>query len=299
MELVEKLGEALGAEKTIETAVSWVVLTGKSAFKLKKRIKIEGLLDYSTLEKRRECVRDELKLNRELCPELYEGVVEVGDFVEDGEGELALKMKRVPDNSLLSDALARGEVTERVARELARLVADFHGKARIDREHGGLENVKKLWEDHREAMASFGYDHETIYSWAERFMKEREGLFAERVAEGKSRDCHGDLHSGNVFFFEGNLWVFDRIEFNEAIRCSDVASEVAFMAMDLEFHGFPSLSDAFVEEYVAETGDSQLFALLPFYKSHRAYVRGKIATWAGEKERAESYFSFARGYSTQ
>lgn len=93
------------------------------------------------------------------------------------------------------------------------------------------------------------------------------------------------------------MWVFDRIDFNEGLRCGDVASEVAFMAMDFDFHGRSDLANLFVREYVRLSGDDELLSLLHFYKCHRAYVRGKIATWAGEREKAEKYFELARSYA--
>jgi aminoglycoside phosphotransferase family enzyme len=128
------------------------------------------------------------------------------------------------------------------------------------------------------------------------------------MAEGRVRDCHGDIHSGNIFATNG-IYIFDAIEFNERFRYSDVAADVAFLAMDLDFRERSDLSDFFVEKYIEYSGDEELMMLLPFYKCYRAYVRGKVVSFklndpnVGREEKssatkeAKAYFKLAFAYA--
>jgi aminoglycoside phosphotransferase family enzyme len=133
-------------------------------------------------------------------------------------------------------------------------------------------------------------------------------LFEKRIAEDRVRDCHGDIHSGNIFVTDG-IYIFDAIEFNERFRYSDVAADVAFLAMDLDFRERHDLSDFFVERYIRYSGDQELMRLLPFYKCYRAYVRGKVTSFklkdpsVGSEEKnsamkeAKAYFKLASTYA--
>jgi aminoglycoside phosphotransferase family enzyme len=139
-------------------------------------------------------------------------------------------------------------------------------------------------------------------------MKKNVPLFKKRMAEGRVRDCHGDIHSGNIFATD-RIYIFDAIEFNERFRYSDVAADVAFLAMDLDFRERPDLSNFFVERYVEYSGDQELMHLLPFYKCYRAYVRGKVTSFKlkdpnveGEEKssamkEAKAYFKLASTYA--
>jgi len=143
-----------------------------------------------------------------------------------------------------------------------------------------------------------------IYERIEDFMKRNASIFEKRMAEGRVRDCHGDIHSGNIFVTD-RIYIFDAIEFNERFRYSDVAADVAFLAMDLDFKERSDLSDFFVERYVEYSEDQELTKLLPFYKCYRAYVRGKVTSFklkdpsvGGEEKRAamkeaKAYFKLA------
>lgn len=296
MGLVEDIAAGLGPEtKTIETAINFVFLTKDAAYKLKKPVKIDGLIDYSTLEARREATHNEVTLNQELCAELYDSIIEAGDVADSAQGELLLKMKLLPQGVELSDQIRAGNVTTDHIDELVERLVEFHKTTPVDTTWGALENVKQIWADHESAMGATR-DHADIYEWGKQFMADNADLFDKRVREGKSKECHGDFHSGNVFLYDGRLWIFDRLDI-EHLRCSDVASEVAFMAMDLDFNGRHDLSTHFVDGYVAKTGDEELKKVLPFYLCHRAYVRGKIATWSNEVEKATKYFELARSYT--
>jgi aminoglycoside phosphotransferase family enzyme len=139
-------------------------------------------------------------------------------------------------------------------------------------------------------------------------MKNNLAFFEKRMVEGRVRDCHGDIHSDNIFVAD-RIYIFDAIEFNERFRYSDVAADIAFLAMDLDFKERPDLSNFFVEKYVKYSGDKELMRLLPFYKCYRAYVRGKVTSFilndasVGDEEKsaaakeANAYFKLAFTYA--
>ena len=288
-----------GLTQVVQTHISAVFLAGEHAFKLKKPVDF-GFLDFSTPEKRAHFCREELRLNRRLAPEFYvglapvwlrpKGIVEVGQPSETPPpcDELLVVMKRLPQERMMDKLLAEGALEARHVERLARLVAAFHARA-----EAGVEIEKHGTRDAAGRLAIENFDqtevfrgrfvdprtHHLMRARTTQFLETRERLFRTRVAAGRVRDCHGDLHSPNVCILaDGKPVVYDCIEFSPAYRCGDVASEVAFTAMDLEFRGRADLADAFVETYGRIAGDPTLEAALPFYKAYRAMVRAKISS---------------------
>ncbi len=306
----------------VQTQMSYVLLAGDYAYKLKKPVNL-GYLDYTTLEKRRALCYKETELNRRLCPDAYLGVVEItyhhGHYALGGEGgivEYAVRMRRLPAARMLDYLLPRGEATPAMLADVARLLADFHARAATGREInkiGGLNAVIQNTEENfaqtekyfGEIIAPETYEH--LKGYTRNFIAANEDLFRQRVAAGRVRDCHGDLHAAHVCFTE-RICIYDCIEFNDRFRYTDVAAEVAFLAMDLDHYGRGDLSRAFVVAYVTASGDRELVKLLNFYKCYRAYVRGKVGCFqyddpqipAAEKERirrnARGYFKLAESY---
>jgi hypothetical protein len=304
------------AEKTrseiIETHISWILL-GETVLKIKKPVKF-SFLDFSTLERRKFFCDEEVRLNSRTSPEVYLGVIGIdgrGEFCDmDSAEEFAVKMKRLDESRKMWSLLKNQSVTEAQIAELANAVAAFHKKA--ERIRGEFNSPKMIGSQ----VADLGGFRETIEKatglgkWVDRilerslgFIKRNESLIRKRQVDGFVRDCHGDLHSQNVFFQDG-LKIIDCIEFSEDFRCIDVASDLAFMAMDLEFFGRDDLADRLVREYLSETGDDGLEALLPFYKCYRANVRAKIAAieWmqkpaSDARERIDRYVLMAERYS--
>ena len=276
-----------GGFERIDTHISWVLL-GECAYKIKKPVRF-SFLDFSTRQRREFFCGEEVRLNRRLSPDVYLGVVPVslesGRLVLEGRGDAvdhAVKMRRLDGSRKMDALLEKGEVGLDVSREMAGIVAGFHGKA--DR-RGGYNSPELLSaqvadlsnsRDVIERACGLGKWVDRLLSRSSLFIRKNAGLLRSRAEEGYVRDCHGDLHSGNVFLQDG-IRIIDCVEFSEDFRCIDVASDVAFMAMDLECRGRPDLSDAFVEAYSAATGDPGLEALLPLYKCYRANVRAKIA----------------------
>jgi aminoglycoside phosphotransferase family enzyme/predicted kinase len=276
----------------LETHISWVLLTGRYAYKLKKPLAL-GFLDFSTLDARRRACEDELRLNRRTAPELYLEVVPVTGTEADptigGEGpaiDYAVKMHEFPQGALLDRIAARGELSLAQMDELATTIAEFH--ARVDRagpqsEFGTEYAVIDPARQNFAQMLPLVTDPESeaalrrLASWTESEFARCRDAFAARRRDGFVRECHGDLHLRNLVLLEGRIVPFDCLEFNAALRWIDVAAEVAFVVMDLIDHRLAGHAWRFLDAYLAATGDYGGLAVLRFYLVYRAMVRAKIA----------------------
>ncbi len=318
----EAYDENPGAIELVQTHISFVFLTRKFVYKVKKAVNF-GFLDFSTLEKRRFFCEKELELNKRLCPDMYLEVLPINKsniikMKSDGEAvEYAVKMKRMPEDRIMSRLLEENKVDEKIIDQLAKVVADFHAKADTNdqiSEFGSLAVVGTNWKENFDQTEEYvdkslsAKEFKHIRENVENFMDQNKTLFEQRIATGRIRDCHGDIHSGNIFITD-KIYIFDAIEFNERFRYSDVAADVAFLAMDLDCRKRPNLSETFVKKYIAYSGDNELVKLLPFYKCYRAYVRGKVVSFRlndphiGIKEKdqavveAKGYFELALSYA--
>jgi aminoglycoside phosphotransferase family enzyme len=218
---------------------------------------------------------------------------------------------------MMSNLLEKGKVDNKLINEIAKIIAEFHSKAETNKrisEFGSLAIIETNWKENFEQTSEFvgktisTEDFALIRERIGDFIRKNSSLFQKRMGEGRVRDCHGDIHSGNIFVAD-RIYIFDAIEFNERFRYSDVASDVAFLAMDLDFKETTDLSNFFVEKYVEYSGDRELMKLLSFYKCYRAYVRGKVASFKlkdpsinREEKRiamqeAKAYFKLASSYS--
>ena len=274
----------------VQTQISFVFLTGDYVYKVKKPVNF-GFLDFTTLEKRRFYCDQEVMLNKRLCANIYVGVVSITkkgkSFLVEGSGkkvEYAVKMRPLPYQRMMDRMLQSDQVTPQMVEMVAKRLAEFHRKAEISEELariGGLDTVARNAEENFDQVKSYvnqtatKEQYERIKNYTHSFLNKNATLFAKRVKEGRIRDCHGDLHAAHICFIDG-LCIFDCIEFNDRFRYIDVASEVAFLAMDLDFHRRPELSEHFADAYVKASGDKELLQLLDFYKCYRAYVRGKV-----------------------
>lgn len=316
--------ESAGKVTLEQTQMSLVFLTENFVYKVKKPVNL-GYLDYSTLEKRHYYCQREVELNRRLCPDVYRGVLAVirqGDTVEvGGEGrveEYAVQMSRLPSEAMMNVLLSGGKVTPEMVGGVAEKLAGFHARAATDETisaFGDLSTViENTEENFRQTEEYIGHtiapeSHRRIREYTNDFIEEKAALFSKRVADGRIRDCHGDLHAAHVCFRDG-ICIYDCIEFNDRFRYGDVASEVAFLAMDLDHYGERALSRHFVDAYLAHSGDEELLTLIDFYKCYRAYVRGKVEGFKlgdphippGEKTgilaAARDYFRLAESYLT-
>jgi aminoglycoside phosphotransferase family enzyme/predicted kinase len=307
----------------IQTQMSFVLLTGKFVYKVKKSINL-GYVDYTTLEKRHYFCKQEVELNRRLSPEAYLGVVPItsskSGFALGGKGhpvEYAVKMLHLPQDCMLNVLLERNRATTEMLDRVAAKMVDFHFRAATNPEisnYGKMESVKiNTDENFFQTDKYFGStitatEFSQIREFTNRSLEQQKGLFNQRAAGGRIRDCHGDLHSQHICFNE-SLSIFDCIEFNDRFRYCDVASEIAFLAMDLDHFGRAELARSFIATYIKLSGDPQINDLLKFFKCYRAYVRGKVGSfkfddpYISETERnhtaevARSYFDLAWAYA--
>lgn len=310
--------------RLVQTHISYVILAGNFVYKFKKPVNF-GFLDFSTLEKRRHCCGQELDLNRRLCPHIYLGLVRVtaeadGSYALDGAGpvvEYGVRMTRMPEERMMGHLIRAGQLRKEHIDAIVDTLVPFyeaagHGEA-IDafgRAEGVAVNVLENFEQTRGfvGQGALGGEQLARIEGYARGVLARPELFARRIAEGRIRDCHGDLYSANICLAD-RVYIYDCIEFNERFRYCDVASDIAFLAMDLDHHGLEELSDCFVTCFEARSHDAGLREMLNFYKCYRAYVRGKIGLFTaadpavGEELREASivqagrYFALAERYA--
>ena len=289
--------------RVLETHISWVVLTGRYAYKIKKPVRYD-FLDASTLERRHALCTEEVRLNRRLAPDLYLDVValtrEAGELKVEGNGralEYAVRMHEFAPELDLSSQLAAGAVALEEMTSLASALAEFHRHAAIaapDSPFGDVASVRgqmldnmTVLEEHADAtqdMAALrGLD-----TWLRHSLVHAATLINQRKREGAVRECHGDLHARNIVRWRERWVPFDCIEFNPDLRWIDVVSDVAFLFMDLAAHRRHDLAHAFLSRYLEETGDYQGLRLLPLYAVYRALVRAKIDAIAARAVSPES-----------
>ncbi len=310
----------------LQTHISHLFLTHERAYKVKKEVNF-GFLDYSTLEKRRAFAFKEVELNSRLSPHIYLGVWGLGRRGGEWEWmpprepeveEVAVEMVRLPQEGMLKEMVMEDRVPPNTMAKIARKVARFHEEALEDPNFTSLgtpQGFKKNTDENFHQTKEFvgitisPWDLEFIKDKTEEFYRRRGTLMEERAMQGLVKDCHGDLHSQHICLWEGRVYIYDCIEFNERFRYSDVASEVAFLTMDLEFLSVPHLAQEFLEHYLKERPDTTLREILPFYQCYRAFVRGKVESFLLKDPaipkrkkleallRAHRYFFLARRYA--
>jgi aminoglycoside phosphotransferase family enzyme/predicted kinase len=276
----------------IETHISWVILTGPYAYKVKKGVDF-GFLDYSTLEKRRLQCEEELRLNRRTAPQLYLEVVPIGGSAEaphlhqEPAIEYAVKMRQFPQAALLSQLVTHGELGAPQILALAEMLAAFHSTVSVAPPdspfgtpqtvyHPVAENFTQVRERISDPVLRRRLD--ALEQASRDFFAQHQPYFVQRKAGGFIRDCHGDLHLNNILLLDGVPLLFDCLEFNPNLRMIDVISELAFLLMDLEEHGRGDLAGLLLNHYLELSGDYAGLRLLRFYKGYRAMVRAKVAT---------------------
>lgn len=278
--------------RLLETHISWVILTGEYVYKIKKAVDF-GFLDYSTLQKRRFYCQEELRLNRRFAPQLYLDVVAISGTPErpslqaGGEPlEYAVRMKQFPQSGLLSTLAANNTLTPQHIDALALLVSDMHASVAIAEMHPdrGLPDdihhwVMENFEHIRPVLpdAQLQQQLRQVEDWCCREFDTKRAVLEQRRRDGFVRECHGDLHLGNLTLIDGHITPFDGIEFNPQLRWIDVISELAFLVMDIRDRGYPSLAVRLLNACLQHTGDYAGLAVLRYYLVYRALVRAKVA----------------------
>ncbi|MFQ5642292.1 MAG: AAA family ATPase [Thiogranum sp.] len=286
------LGHDAAGTRLIETHTAWVILAGEFAWKIKKPVNF-GFLDYSTLEKRRYYCAEELRLNRRFAPQIYLDVVAITGSAESprvgGEGpvlEYAVRMHRFAAGGLLSQLAQRGRLEAGHIDQLVERVAGFHRDTDVasqEAPYGEAAQIKRwVSENFRQIRPLLTGPGETgqleaIQQWTESEQQRLEPLMLHRKRQGAVRECHGDLHLGNITLIDNRVTLFDCIEFNPELRWIDVISETAFLVMDLADRGYPHYAARFLNGYLQHSGDYEGLGMLRYYLVYRALVRAKVA----------------------
>lgn len=284
--LANTLARRLGA-RLIETHVSWVLLTDRFAYKMKKPVKLP-FLDFSTLERRRHFCRKEVQVNRALAPSLYLGVVRITGSAAapelDGRGrtlDYAVAMKRFPDGALFSERLAEGALSAEDVDRLAGLLAAAHAEAPVLRRRswgGGSDIHGRALAALHGAKAAFAPEQRAhLARWLKEGAARLEPDWRARRREGHVRECHGDLHLANLVMLDGRPAAFDAIEFDPALRWIDVAEDAAFPAMDFAARGRPDFCWRFLNGWLDASGEYEAAGLLRYALVYRALVRTEVA----------------------
>ncbi len=308
-------GHAVSYIKLIETHISWILLTGDYAYKIKKPVNF-GFLDFSTLQKRRYYCREELRLNRRFAPQIYLDVVEIRGSETlphiGGSGEVveyAIKMIEFPQTCLLSSYAADHRFGADIVDAIADKLSDTHAtadRAGTETDYGSAAQATH-WSGENLVHIATAISPEYLpnsYFELKRWYQENSelpALIETRKRDGFVRECHGDLHLGNMAMIDGQVTLFDCIEFNPALRWIDTISEAAFVAMDLNARGYPGYCWRFLNRYFENCGDYGAVALLRYYFVYRALVRAKVEALrveqeAGSEDDYTQLIAPARGY---
>jgi uncharacterized protein len=293
----------------VETHISWLLLAGEFVYKIKKPITLP-FLDYSTLEKRHRCCEAELRLNQRYASDIYLDVVAVVGSPENprfsGDGapiEFAVKMHRFDEAGRLDHVSDRGELQPKHVSELAEVIVTFHRNADKANGHSlfGFPDkvIAPVLESFNELQALISDPKclaklDSLEAWVRAEFNRLVPLFLLRKAGGYIRECHGDLHLGNLVLIDKHLRLFDCIEFNEYFRWIDVVSDVAFAYIDLLDHQQPGLAGWFLNEWLTLSGDFDGMPVFRFYAVYRALVRAKVAAIRAKQNHGD--ISEVQGY---
>lgn len=277
----------------VQTHISYVFFAGEHVYKIKKPVRF-AFLDFSSIDSRRHFCHEEVRLNRRLAGDVYRGVCGI---VPSGNGfalapadasgavEYAVHMRRLPADRVLTQLIDRGEATAELIDRIAARVAAFHATADAGpavARGGDPARIAELMDaDFREVAALHGdtisaEDDAAIQAWCHGALRTHDALLRQRQATGRIRDGHGDLHAAHVYSVDDDVVIIDCVEFNPAFRHRDVAADIAFLAMSLEYRERSDFATRFVSSYATAAADPDAGTLVPFYACQRAYIRGKV-----------------------
>ena len=304
-------GHSVDRLRLIETHISWVILTGGYVYKIKKPVDF-GFLDFSTLDKRRHFCQEELRLNRRFAPGIYLDVVEIRGTFEaprlHGDGEVidyAVKMAEFSQQCLFSHHAAESTLTSSMVDAIADRVTQLHASADIatgDSKYGSAPSVRHWSEENMEHLAATVPDSlmPPAFARLQAWYRDNATLLNQvdqRKANGHVRECHGDLHLGNMALIDNEVMPFDCIEFNPELRWIDTISEEAFVAMDLQARGYPGYGWRFINHYLEGSADYDAIRLLRYYIVYRALVRAKVEALQVAASRTRSVSAFSSAFS--
>jgi len=286
----------------IETHISWVFLTGRFAYKIKKPVDF-GFLNFTSLEQRKFYCQQELVLNKRFAPQIYLEVLPITESENNislsGQGKVidyAIKMLQFEQNCLLDSLLKKRQIKLCHIDELSDVVADFHEKINIagaDVVFGSEAEVIKPVEENFSILTKSltdDEDQQVLESLHNKMLSMYHSICPQllvRKKEGHIRECHGDLHLGNITLNGNKILLFDGIEFNDSFRWIDTMSDCAFLIMDLQDHKQIIFANHLLNRYLLKTGDYSGLTVLKFYLLYRATVRAKVAALRLQQQKDE------------
>lgn len=273
-----------------ETHISWVFLTGLYAYKIKKELKFGSVLDFSTLRLRKKFCQTEVDINEALCGDMYRGVIKIVrqkggvrivPLNDRGKSlEYAVMMKEIPQQFRMDNLLRDAKIDLKMIEKLASILARFHHSTSTNngiKSFGRPEFMKRKVQENFATLSKLMKVNPRFENKLNSFIENNRKLFFQRIKDGKIRDIHGDLYLQNVFFVNGRFYLYDRIEFNDALRYADVAEDVAHFAMDLDFHKKSDLCKHFISQYIYRSKDTGLEDIVYFLMCYKACVRVKVS----------------------
>ena len=281
-----------------ETHISWVILTGLFAYKIKKELKFGQVLDFSTLSLRKKFCQKEVDINKVLCGDMYIGVVKIVKHKkrrQDEEIEMrmvdleskgkpldyAVKMLEIPQKFRMDKVLQEGKVTSDTINKLTSILVKFHRSTPTNKKiksFGQPEFMKRKVEENFATLSKLASISQKFERSLKLFIHNKRSLFLQRIGDEKVRDIHGDLYLKNVFIMPDNkFYLYDRIEFNDSLRYADVAEDVAHLAMDFDFHGRTDFRKRLISAYMFQGKDTRLEDIVYFLMCYKACVRVKVS----------------------
>lgn len=277
--------------KVIQTHLSWVILTGQYAYKIKKPLNL-GFQDFTTLEKRKHYCEMEVQLNKRLADDIYlevlpiSGAIEQPNFNQDGPAiEYAIKMKEFSQANMLDQLAKEQTLSASMIQQIAEQLAEFHQKAEVadaKMPYGTYQDVMDPIIDNFNALKQMPFTKDftetlnRLENWAKDKGNELKNIITQRHKAGRTKACHGDVHLGNMVLIDNKPVIFDCIEFNDNFRFTDVMNDVGFFYMDLYHKNFEQYAQIFINHYLEQSGDYEGALLNHFYASYRAMVRAKV-----------------------
>ena len=307
--------------KVEETHISWVLLTGLFAYKVKKEVKFGEILDFSTLDLRGRFCQTEIDINKFLCGDMYLGVVKIVDSNDGGvrivplksKGrvlEYAVKMREISQKFRMDNLLQHGTINSYIIEKLTSKLVQFHRHTATNnriKQFGRPEYMKRKVEENFQTLMKLMKVDDKLEDKLNSFIKNNNELFIHRIKDGKIRDIHGDLYLKNIFVVDGRFYLYDRIEFNNELRYADVAEDVAHFAMDLDFHQRLDLRKHFISKYESQSKDAELAEIVYFLMCYKACIRAKVSLFRAKSmvtgyakkikvEEAMSHLKLAQSY---
>jgi aminoglycoside phosphotransferase family enzyme len=277
-----------------ETHISWIFLTGKYAYKVKKELKFGKVLDFSTLSLRRKFCQKEVDLNKLLCPDIYKGVVRIG---RESDGsirirdmnldrprsvktlEYAVKMKEIPQKYRMDYLVCKDRISTKTITRLAEVLVKFHNSTPTNNRimsFGRPKSLKMKITENFNTLSKLANIQPKFERKLISFVANNSTLLYHRINQSKIRDIHGDLYLKNIFIVHHKFYLYDRIEFNDSLRYADVAEDVAHISMDLDYHKKFNFRKHFLSHYIKRSKDSTLGELIYFWMCYKACVRAKV-----------------------